>query len=141
MEVFVPDYFYIEMRKGTYWVYLILVVAVTYTIQWAAQVVFLLTRESAIAAKHYVDNSLGMIRVAIEACPIAGLVGTFAALTSALRSDVSRGASESFIAHITGVLGVALPTTLAGMLSALLCMVIVAGVERKLGRNLGDKDV
>lgn len=129
------NYLLIELNKSTGWIYGIILISVTFTLWRTLKLAVLLKEDGFDAAKLFDEKTKSFAAAAIEACPIAGLAGTFAAVTSALTSDLSDKNNIEFIAHVTSVLGLALPTTLAGMLMSLLCMILVSGSHYQLEKH------
>jgi len=114
-----------KMAESTGWIYLIMLAATTFVIARTLMLLVLHRQKNFVRLQQLHEKTASYAMVAIEACPIAGLAGTFAALTSALSTQGIDG-KEEFITHMTSVFGLALPTTLAGMLTSLFCMVLVA---------------
>ena len=134
------DYLLIELDKPTSWIYWIILTAVIF-VMWRTLKLFTLLKDAGVeTASLFSEKTKPFASAAIEACPIAGLAGTFAAVTSALTSNLSNKSNGEFIEHVTSVLGVALPTSLAGMLISLLCMLLVASSEYLLEKHLTNTD-
>ncbi len=126
--IFSSDLANYEFSKNTWWIYAIIMTATTFVFWRFISVFVLFCQNNIHRLNDFSKKTESSTAIAIEACPIAGLVGTFAALTSALAEN-SATDSQAFIFHITQTLGLALPTTLAGMLMALICMVLAALTE------------